>query len=318
MSGILSDDELEALLRGVAEDRVPVGAARARGVRSLDLTSQERNLRGRLPGLELVVDRFVRALRGSLAGFLARTPEIHVRGLELVKFARVTATLPERVALQLFRMPPLRGQGMLVLTPSLASVLLEASLGGTPGRSALLSREFSVLEQRVLERFGARALRNLSEAFRPLAAVEVAGLRSEPSTLLATVAAPHDLVLVLDLAVEVAGLEHAGVSLCLPNAAFDPLRQRLQAGAEDGGAPGETFGGRLRAALAGVELEVAAELGTHRMSLREVLGLRVGDVIPLRTGREGPVVVRVEGRSRFLAAPGVQDGNNAVRVTARL
>jgi flagellar motor switch protein FliM len=105
----------------------------------------------------------------------------------------------------------------------------------------------------------------------------------------------------------------------LPNAALDPLRHRLQAGViGEGEAPGAGFGDRLRAALAAVELEVAAELGTHRMRLRDVLGLSAGDVLPLRTGREGPVLVRVEGRPRFLAAPGVLAGSNAVRVTARI
>ncbi|HJQ83973.1 MAG TPA: flagellar motor switch protein FliM, partial [Candidatus Binatia bacterium] len=68
MSGILSGDEVDALLRGVAENGMLASAtARGRrGIQTVDLTSQERSLRGRLPGLELVVDRFVRGLRGSL------------------------------------------------------------------------------------------------------------------------------------------------------------------------------------------------------------------------------------------------------------
>jgi len=74
----------------------------------------------------------------------------------------------------------------------------------------------------------------------------------------------------------------------------------------------------LRAALADAECEVSADLGSHLMSLREVLALKTGDLIPLRTGREGPVVVRVAGRARFLGAPGVASGSNAVRVTGRI
>ena len=124
--------------------------------------------------------------------------------------------------------------------------------------------------------------------------------------------------MLLELAVGIAGQASPGLWLCLPNAALDPLRHRLQAGVSgEGEAPDAGFGDRWRAALAAVELEVAAELGTHRLRLRDVLGLSAGDVLPLRTGREGPVLVRVEGRPRFLAAPGVQAGSNAVRVTAR-
>jgi flagellar motor switch protein FliM len=322
MSRILSEEEVDALLRGVAEGAIPggSGARGTRGVQRLDLTSQERNLRGRFAGLELVVDRLVRGLRGSLGAFLGRLPEVRVRAIELLKFARVTARLPRPLALELFRMPPLRGQGMLVIGPSLAATLLEVSFGGAPGRrAASTGRDFSTLEQRVLERVGTRVLHDLREAFRPLAAVEFGGLRSESNPLFALVAAPEDLVLMVELSVGLGDGGEGELSICFPNAALDPLRDRLQAGAPgEGDAPGAGFGDRLRATLAAVELELSVELGSHRMRVQDVLRLAPGDVISLRTGREGPVLVRIEGRARFLGAPGVQGSSNAVRVTARI
>jgi len=312
VSRILSEDEVDALLSGVRAGAVPAGGrAPGSGVQTLDLTSQERSLRGRLPGLELVVDRFVRGLRSSLGALLGQAPDLDVRGLELLRLARVTARLPQPAGLGVFRMPPLRGQGLLVVTPALVSTLLQVSCGGAPGHATpVAGRDLSAIEQRVLERLGARVLHELKEAFRPLAAIEFGQLRSETNPIFAAIAGPQDLVVLLEL---------PGLWLCLPNAALDPLRHRLQAGvSSEGEAPGAGFGDRLRAALAGVDLEVAAELGTHRMRLRDVLGLRAGDVLPLRTGREGPVLVRVEGRPSFLAAPGVQGGSNAVRVTAHI
>jgi flagellar motor switch protein FliM len=320
MSRILSEEEVDALLRGVAEGAIPAGGGRGgHGIQRVDLTSQERNLRGRLAGLELVVDRLGRGLRGALGAFLGRLPEVHVRAVELLKFARVTARLPRPLAIGLFRMPPLRGQGMLVVDPLLAATLLEVSFGGAPGRrTPEAGREFSTLEQRVFERVGTRVLHELRDAFRPLAAVEFGGLHGESNPLFAQVAAPQDLVLLLELSVDLGDGAAGVLSLCLPNAALDPLRERLQAGAREGDVAGAAFGDRLRATLAAVELEVTAELGTHRLRVRDVLGLAAGDVIPLRTGREGPVLVRVEGRPRFLAAPGVQGSANAVRVTARI
>jgi len=307
VSRILSEEEVDALLRGVREGAIPGGGrATASGVQRLDLTSQERNLRGRL--------------RTSLGALLGQVPALDVRGLELLKFARVTARLPQPVGLGVFHMPPLRGHGLLVATPALVSTLVQVFCGGAPGRTTpAAERDLSAIEQRVLERLGARVLHDLKEAFRPLAAIEFGGLDAETNPLFAAIAGPQDLVVLLELAVGIAGQAAPGLWLCLPNAALDPLRHRLQAGVSgEGEAPGAGFGDRLRAVLAAVELEVAAELGTHRMRLRDVLGLRAGEVLPLRTGREGPVLVRVEGRPRFLAAPGVQGGSNAVRVTARI
>src|SRR5439155_24255492 len=156
------------------------GRPAASGVHRLARTSDELTLRGRLPGLELVVDRFVRGLRTSLGALLGQVPDLDVRGLALLKVARVTAGLPQPVGLGVFRMQPLRGQGLLVVTPALVTTLLQVFCGGPPGRTTpVAERDLSAIEQRVLERFGARVLHDLQEAVRPLAAIEFGALRAE-------------------------------------------------------------------------------------------------------------------------------------------
>jgi flagellar motor switch protein FliM len=320
MSKILSQDEINALLQGVADGAVPTGEGGAAvGVRTIDLASQERDLRGRLPGLELVVDRFLRALGASLGGFFGQQPAVTLGGLEQIKFGRVTARLTPPVCLQLFRLAPLRGQGMLLLTPPLAAALLHTAFGGAPGRmTALAEREFSAIEQRVLERFGTQVLQDLQEAWRPIVALELGALRWEPNPLFAAIVPASDVVLLLDVRVEVGETPDALVSVVIPDAALDPIRPRLQVSGPEGESAAGVWRERIAELLGGAELELAAELGTRRMRLREVLALRAGDVLALGTGREGPVLVRVEGRPRFLGTPGMSGGSNAVRVTARL
>jgi flagellar motor switch protein FliM len=322
MSQILSPEEVNALLKGVADGEIGAGGAGSppRGVRMVDLTSQERNLRGRLPGLELVLDRFVRALRPSLGAFFGRIPDVTVNALEVVKLGRLTERLTRPMSLQLFRMLPLRGHGMVVLREPLVGTLLQVFFGGSLARKApVADRELSAIEQRALERFGTRVLADLREAWRPIAELDLALLRSETNPAFASIAGPQDLIVQLDLRVVAAGAEEATLSICIPNASLEPLRTRLQATpGEANEPPAAAWGERLRTVLADAELEVAAELGTRRMSVREVVALAPGDVIPLGTGREGPVVVRVEGRPRFVGAPGMSGGSNAVRVTARV
>src|SRR5207302_910728 len=215
---------------------------------------------------------------------LGQVPDLDVRGLELLKFARVTARLPQPVGLGVFRMPPLRGQGLLVVTPALVTTLLQVFCGGAPGRTTpVAGRDLSAIEQRVLERLGARVLHDLKEAVRPLAAIEFGALRAETNPICAAITGPQDLVVLLELAVGIAGQASPGLWLCLPNAALDPLRHRLQAGVSgEGEAPGAGFGDRLRAALAAVELEVAAELGRTRLAIRELLQLGPGSVVELQ------------------------------------
>ena len=325
MSDILSQDEVNALLRGVADGAVPAGdepSGVRGGVRTLDLTNQEVTLRGRLPGLERVADRFARNLRRALAALFGQMPEVRVSALELERLGTFTSRLPQPISLQLFRLAPLRGQGMLVVHPALAAGLLEALFGGSAARpTPLAARDFSAIEQRVLERLGAQVLRAFAEAWRPVEAVECSFVRSETNPQYATIVGTQDLVVRLDVDVVLDAREDGRLSLCFPNAALDPVRARLrrvQANGEESGAAEPSWAERLRAALADAECEVSAELGSHLMSLRDVLALKTGDLIPLRTGREGPIVVRVAGRARFLGAPGVAGGSNAVRVTGRI
>ena len=241
-------------------------------------------------------------------------------GVELVKFGRITERLTRPVSLQLFRMPPLRGQGMVVLRGPLVGTLLQVFFGGTLARTApVAEREYSSIEQRALERFGARVLADFREAWRPIATLELALVRTETNPSFAPIAAAQDLVVQIDVQITAEGAEAGTLSLCIPNGALDPVRPRLRATpGEEAEPPAAVWGERMRALLAGAELELAAELGTRRMSVRDVLGLSPGDVIPLGTGREGPVLVRVEGRPRFVGAPGMSGGSNAVRVTGRL
>lgn len=325
MSDILSQDEVDALLRGVTEGTVATGGDDAptgkapEGVRSLNLTNQERSLRGRLPGLELVTDRFARNLRVSLGTFFGAVPNVVVGGVELMKLGTFMDRLPRPVSLQLFRLTPLRGQGLLVVTPPLVAALLQVFFGGAPGRhTPLPNREFSPIELRVLERLGAKVLADLHDAWRPVHPLECGWVAAESNPLFAAICGLGDLVMTIEMRIGVEGGEEMPLSLCFPNASLDPIRSllsQIKMSHDDDPARERVWRDRLQEALAATEVEVVAELGTRDMAMRQVLALAVGDVIGLGTGRDGPVLLKVEGRARFVGTPGVAGGANAVRVT---
>jgi flagellar motor switch protein FliM len=330
VSDLLSQDEVDALLKAVGEGTLgaePMPAAgvvggMASGVRALDLTNQERSLHGRLPGLEIVIGRLTRALRGSLATFFGSVPEVHASVVELIKFGGFMARLPQPVGLQFFKLAPLRGQGMLVVRQQLLADVLQVLFGGTPGRKApALAREFSAIETRVLERLGQRVLADVREAWRPVVPIECTFLRTETNPVFAAIAAAHELVLHVELAVQPEGHDELSIAFCIPNGALDPVRVQLgklqAAGEQEDPIADAGWHRRLEAALGEAPIPLVGELGSRRMTMRAVLALQVGDVVALGTGREGPVRLRVAGRTHFLGAPGVSGSNNAVRITAR-
>jgi len=314
MSQLLSRDEVDALLGGVADGAVSPGRLRAAHVVPIDVTSQTRSLRGRHRGLALVVDRFARAVRTTLGGVLGKWPTVEPTTLELVRFACVSARLVAPMSVHVFRMPPLDGQGTIIVPPPLAALLFEASLGGDARRrTPLAPREFSAIEQRVLGRLATRVLHDLRDAWQPVAAIDVALVGSEPTA--AAVLASHEIVLLIELAVGIDADETVPLRVCIPDAALDPIRHALAKPGGEGGRRGG-WSDRMSELLGPTEVELVAELGMQRLRLAEVLALRAGDVLRLSTGREGPVLVRVEGRPVFVGAPGVSGSSNAVRITA--
>ena len=322
MSQLLSKDEVDALLKGVADGGIgttPEAGTPAKVV-ALDLTNRERSVRGRWPGLEVVLDRLARTLRTSLGTLLGRAPTVNVEGVELLRFAAVRERLPKPTVLQVFRMTPLRGQGFLAPSPGLVGLVLEVFLGGHAGRrTPLAERELSAIETRVLERLARRVLHDLGDAWRAVSAVGFDLVRTEQNPARVTIVSPQELVLEIDVAITPEGGESATLALCVPNASLDPVRAALEsAPGSERTPPATVWGERLRALLDDTDVEVSAELGRARLRMNEMLALRTGDLLTLGTGRDGPVLVRVEGRPLFIGAPGVAGSSNAVRITSRL
>jgi len=331
VSELLSQDEIDALVKGVSDGSVAseedggvaAGSDGPSAAQAIDITNQERSVRGRLPGLDVVLGRFVRDLRDALATFFGQVPAVTIEGVEIMKFASFSERLAQPVGLLVFRLSPLRGQGLLVIRPPFLSAVLQIVFGGMPGRKlTAVSREFSAIEQRVMERVGRRILEELRAAWKPVAPLECSLDRIETNPLFAAVAASHELVMHVDVRVELEGVEGCGFSVCIPNTSLDPVREvlsRALAGDDrEGEAIKQEWAQRLRAAVGEAPIEVSARLGRATLSMREVLGLKAGDLVPLETGRDGPVVVEVAGEPRFLGSPGVSGSVNAVRITERL
>jgi flagellar motor switch protein FliM len=337
VSDVLSQDEITALLSAGGESEpaspAPEAAAAASvaapatpgeqtlSVQSLDL--MKRSVKGRLPGLDMILDQFSRPLRAMLANVYGKPPEITVAALDQLRFGPVQQAIQAPVGLQLFRLAPLRGQGLLVIPPEFLAAMVQVSFGGDPKRSTpLAKREFSAIESLILNKWSDRLLGYFRDAWRQVEPLECTRTRTETNPLFASIAGPQDIVLVIELRLSGEGLDNLPITFILPNASLDPIRHRLlevgrpvEVDSDDGNSG---WGTTLRAALGEVEVEVAAELGRRMMPMEAVLGLQVGDLITLGTGREGPVLLKVAGQARFAGTPGVSAGSNALQVTGRL
>ncbi len=317
-NGLLSQEEIDALLQGVdsgAIDTARPGSEPA-DVRMYDLAGQDRIVRGRMPTLEMINERFVRAWRLGLFNLLRRSAVLSAEGIETLRFGEYLHTLPATTNLNRVRFKPLRGTGLVVFQPSLVYTVVDGFFGGD-GRFPVRadSREFTPSELRVIQLLLKQTFADLAEAWSPVLALECEYLGSEANPQFVNVVGPREHVVICRFRME---LEGGGGELhvVLPHAALEPVRELLDAGMQPDRV-NEDHGWQqsLHAQLRGVELSLSSVLAQKQIDLRRLLSLKVGDILPIDPPRNVPLCV--ERIPLFSGEFGTSNGRNAVKILAR-
>lgn len=315
VSDLLSQDEIDALLHGVSSGDVDTDAAgddNSGGIRGYDFTSQDRIVRGRMPTLEMVNERFARYFRISLFNMLRRTPEIAVGGVQMLKFAEYVHSLFVPTSLNMVRVLPLRGTALLVFDPKLVFVVVDNFFGGDGRYHAKIEgREFTPTELRVINMLMMQCFKDMKEAWTPVMNVDFEYLNSEVNPHFANIVSPTEVVVVSTFHIELEG-GSGDLHVTMPYSMLEPIRDVLDAGVQsDRSERDERWIIALREEMQSARVELSVSLGTTELPLRAMLTLKAGDIIPF----ELPplVTVRAEEVPVFRGVYGMAGGNSAVQ-----
>lgn len=313
MGDILSQEEIDALLEGVDKgavetetDPAPPGTAQP-----YDFAQQDRIVRGRLPTLEMVNDRFARYFRSGLFNVLRKTCEVSVEGVTMLKFSDYVHSLQVPSNLNLTRVNPLRGTALMVFEPSLVFSLIDNFFGGDGRYHARIEgRDFTPTENRVIQIVLAEAYAAMAEAWTPVMKLDFQFINSEINPQFANIVSPTETVVVSKFHVDANG-DGGTVHLTIPYAMVEPIRELLDAGVQsDQGERDERWMQSLHEELLDADVEVSALLGEASLSIREFMALRPGDVITLP--HPDRVTVFAEDVPIFRGRFGVHGGNKAI------
>ena len=319
MSDLLSQDEIDALLHGVddgdvdvEEDSLDPGEAR-----NYDFSSQDRIVRGRMPSLEMVNERFARHMRISLFNMMRRSAEVSVTGIQMVKFSEYIHSLFVPTSLNMVKIKPLRGTSLFTLEAKLVFILVDNFFGGD-GRfhTKIEGREFTPTERRIIRLLLDQAFVDLKEAWTPVLKVDFEYMDSEVNPALATIVSPSEVVCVCSFNIELDG-GGGSFHVTMPYSMLEPIREKLDAGIQSDSAEGDDrWSEVLKEEVFTAEVELTASLGESHVSLQDVLDFKEGDIIPFEMPEH--VVIKAETMPCFRASYGQSNGFIAVKVNEEI
>ena len=322
MGSVLSQDEVDALLQGVAGDDVVSDSEGnddeeydPEEVISFDLTAQDRIIRGRMPTLEIIHDRFVRLFRLTLSNALRRVVDINVRSTELIKFGEFIKTLPVPTSMNLFRMTPLRGNAMMVFETRLVFTLVEMFFGGSGDIDAKAEgRDFTEIEARMIKRVIISGLEDLQTSWRPVFPVQINYSRNEINPQFVSIVPHSEIVIVVTFDIEI-GRTPMAITVCVPYSMIEPIRTKLNAGFQsEQDEKDNTWSNRFKQNLQQVPVEVVAKLGGMDISVRDFLNLQKDDVLYLEHEVKDPISIEVNGVQKFTGFQGAYKGKKAINI----
>lgn len=320
MNQVLSQDEINSLLRGLSDsDAADMGDSQIddpSGARRFDLANQERIVRGRMPTMELIHDRFSRQFRVHLAKFLGRQCFANVGTVEMLKFGAFLKKLPLPSSLHIIRMPPLAGNALVVVSAPLVFSIVESLFGGTGANKVKIEgREYTPIETKLIGRVVTQSLELLREAWAPIHPVDFVFVRSEYNPLAVGIVPATDVVIVVTIDIEIES-ENATLIIATPYSMLEPIRAKLSTSFQASRLEVDTgllkrMEGNIRQTTANLTVQLAVGSTTPR----EFLQLKKGDILPLSTSPADESMILIEGEPKFYGNVGSFRGNRAVKIS---
>jgi len=320
MDEILSQEEVDALLKGIQEGEVETEKGiEPAGVKSYDFTGQEKIVRGRMPSLDIANERLARNFRLSLSSAIRRMVDITNVNVTITKFYDFMRGIPFPSSINIFKMDPLRGFGLLVFDAQMIFSLIEFFFGGT-GKTYYKpeGREFTAIEQKIIHKVVMIFFDDMEEAWRAIYPMKPVYVRAEMNPQFVNIVTPVDVVIKVEFVLEIEG-KQCKAFLCIPYGTVEPIKEKLySAFSADRDELDMKWLERLKERLKEIPVVVSGVLGKVMLDVNRVVDLKVNDLIILDRRVEEDIDILVEGYPKFKGKFGVFRGSYGLKVSREL
>ncbi len=331
MAQVLSQDEVDALLNAVNEDGEDDLLGDGGGddfdgfdeqdenIQSYDLTNQDRVIRGRMPILEIIYERFIRQFRVSLSNSLRKISTISMISTDLLKFGEFVNTLPIPSCMCIMRFNELRGPALMVFESKLSYAIIDSYFGGTDRPfTKIEGKEFTQIELSFMKRVMDMAIVDLEEAWAPVHKIDVQYIRTEINPQFVGVVPPSDVIIATTFEIEFESASGT-VMIVIPYSTIEPIKHKLSSSFQtDNDVVDHVWTKAMNSHISDADAEIVVKLGEAEITVGDLVNLQIGDIVPLSQETSGEVSVDVEGVTKLKCLIGTYKGSRAVQITTRL
>ena len=316
---ILSQDEVDALLQGITGEsqKLEQEDAPSGGIRDYDLASQERIVRGRMPTMEIINERFARNIRIGLFNFIRKSPEVAIGGIKVQKYSAFLREIVVPTNFNIVSVKPLRGSGLIVCDPTLVFAVIDSLFGGIGKfHTRIEGRDFSATEQRVILRLVEVIIQEYTKAWKGIYPLELEYQRSEMQPQFANIATPSEIIVSTSFTLEI-GETSGTVYFCIPYSTLEPIRDVLYSTTQgDSSEPDRRWVNLLKHQIQSAEVELVAELAKAPATVEQLLAFKPGDFIELDL--EQIIQAKVDGVPVFDCHYGTSNGKYSIKIEKML
>jgi flagellar motor switch protein FliM len=316
---ILSQDEVDALLQGITGESQKLESEEVdnSAIRSYDIASQERIVRGRMPTMEIINERFARNIRIGLFNMIRKSPEIAIGSIKVQKYSAFLREIVVPTNFNIVSVRPLRGSGLIVCDPTLVFAVIDALFGGAGKyHTRIEGRDFSPTELRIITRMIEVITSEYKKAWQGIYPLELEYQRSEMQPQFANIATPSEVVVATSFTLEI-GDTSGTIHFCIPYATLEPIRDILYSTMQgDAVEPDRRWVNLMKEQIQSAEVELVAELAHAPATVEQLLSLKAGDFIELDMRQS--LQAKVAGVPVLDCHYGISNGKYALKVNQLL
>ncbi|MCL2520211.1 MAG: flagellar motor switch protein FliM [Spirochaetaceae bacterium] len=326
MTEVLSQDEIDQLLSTINSGGIPteevnaVSSPKNKNVKIYDFKRPDKFSKEQTRTIQLMHETFSRLSSTSLSAQLRSLVNMHVASVDQLTYEEFVRSIPSPTALAVISMDPLKGQAILEIDPAITFSIIDLLFGGT-GEGSKVNRELTEIEQAVLESIVVRILGNMKEAWGNVIELRARLSQIETNPQFAQIVPPNEMVILVTIQTKVKDIEGM-MNFCIPYLTLEPIISKLSSqywfSSVRRGFTTENMI-TLRDKLSQVSVDIAAEVGAMEVAVKDVVELKVGDIIRLpNTKKTDPLILRIGNRPKFECRPGLVGRKVAVQITKKL